>query len=143
MKAIIFDFNRTLYNPETDKLINGCLIVLKFFSQNKKLALITTETGDRQNKIGQLGIDKFFKIILPTREKTKKDFLKCCQFLGVKPKDVMVVGDRVRGEIAIGNKLGMFTVQFKNGKFAKELPENGFEIPKLIIKDLRELLKYG
>ena len=36
----------------------------------------------------------------------------------------MLIGDRVRSELEIGNKLGATTIWVKQGKFADELSEN-------------------
>jgi len=141
MKAVIFDFNRTLYDPEQDKLIKGSSKVLNTLYKKTKLALVTTETGERLGLIKQLGIEKFFNKILIVGEKDKKSFLACCDALGVQPQDAVVVGDRIKGEIAIGNKLGMVTIQFKNGIFADQLPENEGEKPKMVITKLVDLLK--
>lgn len=143
MKVIIFDFNRTLYDPDMGSLIAGCLEVLEALSHKYRLVLITTETGSRGKLIYDLGLRQFFQKVVMASSKSKEVFLNCCKELGVSPDEVMVVGDRVRGEIAIGNELGMFTVQFQNGPFAKELPEDESERPKIIIKKLEELLNYG
>lgn len=141
VKAIIFDFNRTLFDPEKNKLMNGCLSTLEVLSKTQKLALITNKAEFRQNLIEELRIKKFFQKIVMTSHKNELDFLKCCLTLGVKLEETVMVGDRVKGEIAIANKLGMFTIQFLNGKFASELPNNALEQPKVIITKLRELLK--
>lgn len=141
MKAIIFDFNRTLFDPEEGILISGSVEVLRKLAQNKKLALITTDLGKRDYLIKKLGIEQFFKKIIVTKYKNEQDFLVCCKALKVKPNQVIVVGDRVKGEIMIGNKLGMLTVQYLNGPFAKELPADIIEKPKIIIRRLEDLLQ--
>ncbi|MBI4036598.1 HAD family hydrolase [Candidatus Daviesbacteria bacterium] len=143
MKAIIFDFNRTLFDPESDKLIDGCKDVLRALSKDRTLVLISNAADSREDLIHKLGIGDFFKKIILTKQKNKNDFISICQSLSISPSEVMVVGDRVKGEISIGNSLGMTTVQFLNGIFANELPSDEMEKPKIIITNLKELLKYG
>ena len=51
----------------------------------------------------------------------------------------MVVGDRVRSEIEVGNRLGMITIQVKQGIFADELPETDIQKPSHIVATLYEV----
>ena len=140
-KAIIFDFNRTLYDPEKGILVSGCLATLAKLSARYKLVLITNNEGSRQELIEELGIKNFFQVIVSTSNKNEQDFLSSCVQLNLDPGEVVVVGDRIKGEILIGNRLKMTTVHFKNGLFAQELPENSIEKPDFEIKKLEDLLK--
>ena len=56
-------------------------------------------------------------------------------------KNVLVVGDSIRNEIKIGNKLGLITVRLKNGKFANEMPVSPEEEPMFNISEITELEK--
>lgn len=63
------------------------------------------------------------------------------QFVSIKnPKLTMVVGDRVRSEIEIGNKLRTITIWVKQGRFCEETPLSKFQEPKFIINSLIDLL---
>jgi FMN phosphatase YigB (HAD superfamily) len=144
MKGVIFDFNRTLYNPENDKLIEGATDVLNALRAKKyKLALLTKKIKeDRLNQIYKLGLESYFLHIQVAEEnKTEKDFNICLNALRLKSRDVAVVGDRIKSEIALAKRLGMTTFWYKSGKFASELPKAGEE-PDYIISNLEELIPY-
>lgn len=139
IKAVIFDFNRTLFDPEKDKLFPGVKVLLSKLKKNYKLALISQKEDGRLVKISKLGLNNNFAFINLTTDKTAGELKKCCELLNVEPEEVLVVGDRVRGEIVLGNQLGATTVWLRKGKFANELPGSKAEEPKFIIKRINNL----
>ena len=48
----------------------------------------------------------------------------------------VVIGDRVRSELAVGKSLGATTIWVKQGKFAEEGPENDQQQPDNIVSSL-------
>jgi FMN phosphatase YigB (HAD superfamily) len=143
MKLIIFDFNRTLFDPDKNKLEEGAIPILKKLSKSNKLVLITTESEKRGELVRELGIEDFFERIIFTKEKSKECFLNCCLELRFTPEQTIVVGDRIKGEIFIGNLLGMFTIHFKKGKFSNESVDNDLEMPDVVIENLNQLSQYA
>jgi FMN phosphatase YigB (HAD superfamily) len=132
---IIFDYNRTIFNPETDTLYGGVLELLKDLSVNHNLVLISKDEAGRDVKLKDLGIDGYFENKIFVKEKTVEVFKKLIE----NNEKVLVIGDRVRGEISIGNQLGFITVWIKQGKFANELPQNQNEIPNHEIDEIKQL----
>lgn len=136
---IIFDWKRTLYNPDTQKLIGGADTVLAQI-KSKQIPLILLGKGgeDMDKEVKRLNVKKFFnKILFVGEEKTPEDFKP---FLDPdNPKCTWVIGDRIKTEIAVANSLGMTTIWFKSGKFAEETPEIQTEEPDYIIKSLSEI----
>ena len=60
------------------------------------------------------------------------------------PASSYMVGDRVRDEIVIGNRLGIQTVWVRIGKFSTEVPRDKTEMPMktiTVLTDLRLVLK--
>lgn len=55
------------------------------------------------------------------------------------PSNTIFVGDRIRSELRVGNKLDATTIWVKQGKFSNELPENENDEPNYTVKTLREL----
>lgn len=111
MKAIIWDFKGTLYNPKEEKLFKEASKILELTSKQYKQALITT-TFDRKRRedlIKSMGIWEVFDYIRITI-KTPKIFLTVCNKFQCKPEDVYVIGDGYIKEIRVGNKLGMKTI---------------------------------
>jgi len=144
-KGIIFDFNRTIYDPDTNRLTEGAMDLLDcLHKKGYNLSLISKKTRpDRREQISRLGLDKYFHLILVIEGgKTEQDFQKCIKEMALSSEDVTVVGDRVKSEIYIGNKLGMTTVWFRSGKFMHSSPENKLQEPDHIITELAETIKY-
>lgn len=140
IEIAIFDWKRTLYNPENQDLIEGSEEVLQHLgSSGIKLFLVGKDpTGDMPDEIDRLGVtDYFTEINLVTNNKTLNDIGR---FIDPKhPDRALIIGDRVRSEIEIGNRLGSQTVWIKNGKFAYESPETETQIPNYTLTTIAEL----
>jgi len=132
---IIFDYNRTIYDPETGQLYPSVIELLRDLSAHHELFLVSQYESVRKKQVADLGIARFFKEIVFVPSKTKSLF----QDLAGRSKNAMVVGDRVQSEIYLGNELGLVTVWFRRGKFRDEVPVDPREQPRHIIKNLNEL----
>jgi FMN phosphatase YigB (HAD superfamily) len=132
---IIFDYNRTLYNPETNSLYFGVIKLLQDLSKNHELFLISKNEPGREDGLEKQGIKKYFKKISFVDEKTTDLFKELVQG----DKNSFVIGDRVREEIFVGNQLGFITIWVQQGKFAVELPENLNQEPNYIVKSIDEI----
>ena len=140
--GVIFDFNRTLYDPDKEKLMEGAIKVLNTLRKRKvKMALLSrTTTGHRKQLIESLGLAPYFSEIIVTSEpKNEAHFLQMTKAMGVSANRCVVVGDRIKSEITIANKLGMESIWLRRGKFRKEVPESAEEQPSHIINNLHEI----
>ncbi len=139
-EVIIFDWKRTLYDPENKALIEGAAEVLQYLGTTGIELYIVgkDQIGDMPEEIERLGISSLFRAIHFIREtKTMNDM---GQFVAADhPELAFVVGDRVRSEIAVGNQLGATTVWVRAGKFADELPVDPIQIPDFTINTIAEL----
>ena len=140
-KAVVLDFNRTVYDPDVDKLIPGAMQLIEELSKRVPLALYCKTSVGREEKIEALGIKQYFKKILFVKEKGPEDLLKIAEELRVKPQEMVVIGDRIQTEIAAAKKAGCKTIWFRNGKFADELPTNPEEEPDHTITELKQAVK--
>lgn len=131
---IIFDYNRTLFDPETGALYPGVPGLLKVLSKQYDLFLISKNEPGRKEKFEKMNIKKYFQKVVFVEKKTKQLF----EDLSNNSRDVFVVGDRVREEILLGNILGFITIWVKQGKFACELPIKE-QTPQYTIKNIQEL----
>jgi putative hydrolase of the HAD superfamily len=136
---IILDFNRTLFNPETNSLFPGVIGFLNKYSKSYLLALIGKGGEKRANLIEELDIKKYFDYFSLIEEKSEEDFLKCLRGLQVDKTKVWSIGDRVKKEIMLSNKVGVKTVWFRNGKFANETPAQEIEKPTFTISSFEEI----
>lgn len=134
-KLIIFDFNRTLYDPDTGQLIDGALRLVQYAAQSGyTLVLLAQATPSRANLIKELGLADFFAEIILTERKTLHHIHALEKKYQAKPKYSYLIGDRARGEIALGHAAGWQTIWLKQGRFATEIPE-GFT-PSNTVTDL-------
>ena len=141
IKQIIFDWKRTLYDPETQELIAGAVEVLEFV-KNKNISLVLIGKGgdDMKDEVERLGVRKYFSEIV-FAEGDKDPNIFASHISKYKPEDVIVIGDRVRSELEIGNKLGATTIWVKQGKFAEEKPLNQEQSPDYTSSSLKDCLK--
>lgn len=140
-KIIIFDFNRTLYDPDNNCLIYGARFVLRtLIRRGFLLYLVSRREKSRKELIENLGLEKYFSQVVIAKEKSKKDFQRITTGVAINLNLSFVVGDRVREEICIGNSLGMRTVWVMAGKFAHEKPKKKIEQPTYTVPTLRDVL---
>lgn len=142
--GIIFDFNRTLYDPEKEKLMEGTVKLLNTLKKRGvKMALLSrTTTGNRRQLISSLGLDDYFtKVIVTSVTKNESHFTEMMEAMQVSANRCVVVGDRVKSEIAIGKKLGLQTIWLRRGKFRKEVADSPGEQPDHIINNLHEIYR--
>ncbi len=132
---IIFDYNRTIFDPEGDELFPGVFELLAELSKNHELFLVSMNEPGREARFGELGIEHFFETIVFVSKKTPELFAAMVKG----DKEVVVVGDRIKHEILLGNKLGFTTIWLNRGKFSAELPDNGNEEPDYVINDTRDV----
>jgi len=139
IKAIVFDFNRTLYDPDADSLVPGALQALEDLSRKYPLVLYSKKGEGRDERIAELGLPRFFKKMVAVESKSGKDLESVARELGIKPQEIVVVGDRVRSELRAGREAGCATIWFRRGKFSQEGPEKPGEEPGCEITGLAEI----
>ncbi len=139
MKAVIFDFSRTLYDPLRNRLTEGALNLLKNLkNQNIKMAIIANGNKKRTELLKTLNIYSYFEKIIFKKGKSATDYLEMTVTLNISPKDIIIVGDRTKKEIKYGNLIGATTVWFRNSKYKDELPKNKDETPVYTIDSLKQ-----
>lgn len=134
---IIFDYNRTLFNPETDALYPGVLTLLATLSERHELCLVSKNEPTRKGRLKEFGIEKYFKAIAFVDEKSKQIF----QEIAGNEENVLVVGDSISSEIKVGNQLGFRTIRVLTGKFATQIPRGEHEIAKCEVERITDVEK--
>jgi putative hydrolase of the HAD superfamily len=140
MKAAIFDYNRTLFDPDKNALFPDTLTLLNALMPDFKLALVAKGDSERLEEIKKFGLMKYFHTVFIAEEKGIDDFKKCMEQLKVSPGQTWIIGDRALKEIRFGKELGCNTIWFRNGKFSEELPRNIAEMPNYTVCSLKEIL---
>ncbi len=145
IKLIIFDWGRTLYDPETGNLFPDTKSVLNHLSSKYSLAIVALATAGRKKVEERLCIikdeklEKYFDSILFDQFDKDNLYKKTLKVLDVQPEETVIVDDRVVRGVRWGNKNGAVTIWFQNGKFKNELPNNETGKPDYIIKNLSEI----
>lgn len=138
---IVLDWKRTLYDPEEKNLISGSLELLDFIRlKNIPMVLIGKGGDDMYQEVDKLNVKKYFTdILFKEGEKEIETFRKYLN--EPQPKFTVLIGDRVRSELEVGNILGATTIWVKQGKFATEEPENVNQKPDFTVNSLDEVIK--
>lgn len=146
IKAIIFDWGRTLYDVDTKKEIVDSEDVLSYCKQKgykicvASLVRTNTTIEERENQIKALPLGKYFDMFEVSDKKEKDEMLdSLVKKLNISKKEILFVDDRMVKSIKYGNKNGYPTVWLKSGPFANELPNSETGIPTFTIETLSEL----
>ena len=139
IKAIIFDYYRTLYDPEEGISMATRNLMRELKEQGIILALITRNESAKKNISSNSSHDFFSFVKTVEDDKKEEDFREVMKQINMKDEEILVVGDRIKKEITLGNKIGLKTVWLKKGLYATELPETKAEEPWKIIEDLQEI----
>jgi FMN phosphatase YigB (HAD superfamily) len=142
IEAIIFDWVGTLYQFDGKSLFPYSERVLKELHPKYKLAVISKAAFDNiETRLRQIDkISKYFEVIIVDTDKKREQFIECMEKLNVKPRNTLVVDDRVFRGIKIGNQLGCQTTWIQRGKYAGELPNEKTGEPVYMINSIEDLL---
>lgn len=133
-------------NEVTDiQLFPDVVPTLKKLAQEKyKLFLLTTGIYERQyKKIELLNLEPYFDEIIINDQEVgllmEDSFEAIIRKYSLSPQNVVVVGDRVRGELRIAKSKGMVTVQMLHGRFKNETAYDSSNKPDYKIKRFFQL----
>src|SRR3989344_3982965 len=132
---IIIDYNRTIFDPETNTLCAGVSVLLENMSKRHALFLVSRNEQGRAKQFRSFGAEQYFQQVYFVDEKNMELFKK----IGGNGNEVIVVGDSIRDEIKIGNTLGFITVRVRQGKFKDEIPTSELEAPTYEISSIAGL----
>jgi uncharacterized cofD-like protein len=127
------------------KLFPDVIPTLKKLALEKyKLFLLTTGIHERQQKkIELLKLKPYFDEIIINDQEVGLLMEECFEEIvkkyALKPRDVVVVGDRVRAELRIAKSMGMVTVQMLHGRFKEEPASDDSNRPDYKIKQIFQL----
>lgn len=144
IKAIIFDWGRTIYDKENEKLFLETKKVLQYCFEKYDLALVSLAIDDdiegRFSKIDEYDIRKYFKFMLFHASDKNSLFRNAIGNLNLKPQEILVVDDMMR-RLAFPISLACQTIWIQKGKFMKEAPNEQTGKPTHIVGSLEEILE--
>jgi len=142
IKTIIFDWKRTLYDPDKRTLIKGSIELLGFL-KSKRISMVLMGKGgkDMYQEVSRLGVKNYFNhVIFAEGTKDPKVFIP--HISSTDPGKTVFIGDRTRSEPEIGKKLGAKTIWVKQGKFANEESEDSSLQPDHTVTSLTSCLQF-
>lgn len=146
IKAVIFDWGRTIFNKENDKFFDETIEVLEYFSKKYKVAIVSLATnGDIESRFAKIEKYDLWKYLtFALFHKTDKDSLLRNAFgnLKLNTEEILVVDDYMK-RLKFPIKAGCKTVWIKKGKFADYLPSEETGKPNYTITNLLEVIKLG
>jgi len=147
IKAIIFDWGRTLFDSDTKKEFEESKEALAFCrDKGYRLAcasLVSIHANanleERTAQIEKSFLRNFFEFVYVTNQDKDKILDKIVSELKLPRKEILIVDDRMIRGIKYGNLRGHPTAWIQRGKFATELPNKDTKDPTFILKSIGEL----
>jgi len=161
IRAVFFDLGDTLVAEESvsgkhlwevtlEKLPYLDEVLTELKKRGYKLGVITNTVTSREEHVRKalrrIDVERYFDVVVTSvdvgfNKPDQKIFLTALKALNIKPKEAVMVGNRISADILGGNKIGMKTILFKwNERYLNQitLPK---EQPTCIINSLKELPK--
>lgn len=143
IKAVIFDWGRTLYDSESEALFPETIQTLETLAKKYQLAIVSLATdGDFEKRSRVLrvsGIERYFTSIQFAQTDKDRLYSRALIALGVVPEEVAIVDDRIIRGIRWGNHNGATTVWLRRGKFMGEGPNGETGMPTHIIENIGQV----
>ena len=143
IRAIIFDWGRTLYDSESQALFPQTKNVLQILSRQYVLAIVSLASDGnierRQQTLQTYDIKKYFTSIHFAQNGKDRLYTIALSTLALPPQEVAIVDDRVIRGIRWGNIHGAMTIWVKQGKFMHEEPNDETGMPTYTIRNLEEI----
>jgi putative hydrolase of the HAD superfamily len=145
-KALLNRYTRDFYQHV--KLYGESKRLLKDLKeQGYKLGVVIDgDSAVERHVIDKFGLGELFDSIVISEEVgygkiTGKPLALCIKELRVRPKDALVIGDRLDKDIRNANRLGAVSVRVlrKKGRYASDTPRGDMDTPSYTISNLFEI----
>jgi FMN phosphatase YigB (HAD superfamily) len=148
IRAIIFDWGRTLYDSDSGALFPRVPELLATLARRYRLAIVSLVSGDFDTRAAErcavlrnAGIEHLFTVVRFVAADKDRAYAETLAALGVSASEVAIVDDRARRGIAWGNRHGTTTIWLRRGRFANEAPDETTGVPAHTIADIAELAR--
>ncbi len=144
IRAIIFDWARTVYAPDAEVEFPEAEEILKYCEGKEyRLAVVSLIThaplAVREKELKASPLRQYFEMALATDKDKDELFEQVVEHLGLPREEILIVDDRTVRGIRYGNTHGHPTVWLQKGKYANELPNASTGQPTYTIHQLNEL----
>lgn len=137
--GIIFDFNRTLFDPTVYRLYSGVIPMLEELRVKYPLILFSKKGWDRTTLLRELGIVDYFAGTYFVDTKTTDKLTEILKTHALDASSTVIVGDMLNEEIRAGADLGMTTVWFQQSAFGMAMHADTDCIPHHTVSSIAEL----
>lgn len=145
IKAVIFDWSRTLYDSENNREFPEAMDILEYCKAKKyRLTLVSLVASDesipgttlesRNRQIDESPLKAYFEKISVTDSDKDLAINETAKYLGLPNEEILIVDDRTVRGIRYGNKNGYQTAWIQAGRFSNELPNAETGTPTYTIK---------
>ena len=139
-----YSLKKAFWNSEDEFVYpeaESCLIEL---SKHYKIGIIANQNLGSEERLERLGLLKYIDLVIASAEEgVAKPDLRIFQIAldraNCKPKEAVMVGDRIDNDIVPANKIGMKTVWIKQGFGSYAEPKTVEEQPDYIVNNLAEI----
>ena len=139
-----YSLKKAFWNSEDEFVYpeaESCLIEL---SKHYKIGIIANQNLGSEERLERLGLLKYIDFVIASAEEgVAKPDLRIFQIAldraNCKPKEAVMVGDRIDNDIVPANKIGMKTVWIKQGFGSYAEPKTVEEQPDYIVNNLAEI----
>lgn len=144
IKAIIWDFKHTVWDPDTKKLIKDVDKVI--ITANKAGYFNVLVCKDNNDIDIQKILNKYnlvFNLVVTDNDKGINCYKQILDKCDIDVSESLMISERATTDLFIGKQLGLKTIWFRNGKFMDEyeFPIFGYE-PDYEVHAMSKLLKY-
>ncbi len=143
VKAIIFDWGRTLYDSENQMLFPGTEAILQILTKLYMLVIVSLASDGNIEKrlqiVRECGIEKYFAAVYFARNDKDSLYTIALSRFAWTPREVAIVDDRIVRGISWGNANGATTIWLRRGKFMNEEPDGKTGPPAYIVSSLEEI----
>lgn len=110
------------------------------------LGLAANQPADTVTKMEHLGIAHYFTYrevsgSINLRKPDPRLLLHACEGLGVEPREVIMIGDRIDNDIVPARMLGMVAIRFVSGRHSEQQPRSWNEAPHANVHRVTDLRK--
>lgn len=140
MGHVIFDLNRTIYDPDTDTPLPYAEVLLGSLKElGWRQSLVSRNEPGRGDILQRFGLARFFDAVVLVPQKNQalfEELVGSSRTLG----ETFVIGDYLHEEIRFGNQCGSLTVWLRRGKFANLTVEVPADVPWRTVASLEEVM---
>ena len=123
--------------------LEGANQLLRYLSKHHKLAVVTKGTVKFQfEKINKAGIDTslFSKIVVTNRDNKGIYYKQIIEELGFKPKDTIVLGDKIKTDLLPAKDLGCIAIHMKHGRGLIMQPDERVDFTIFKLSEIKSIL---